>query len=48
MVLCMIYKSEEEMKEKLQSEMLDARNNLKRDRIKLFIKRIITIIVAIK
>ncbi len=42
----MIYKSEEEMKEKLQSEMLDAQNNLKRDRIKLFFKRIITIIIV--
>ena len=42
----MIYKSEEEMKEKLQSEMIEAQKNLKRDRIKLFFKRIITIIVV--
>lgn len=41
----MIYKNEEEMKEKLQSEMLEAQNNLKKDKIKLFFKRIITIII---
>lgn len=45
MVLYMIYKNEEEMKEKLQSEMLEAQNNLKKDKIKLFFKRIITIII---
>ena len=42
----MIYKSEEEMKEKLQNDMENAKRNVIRDKRMLFFKRLITIIVV--
>ncbi len=42
----MIYKSEEEMKEKLQNDMENAKRNVIRDKKMLFFKRLITIIVV--
>lgn len=41
----MIYKNEEEMKEKLQEEMKDARNNVRKDRIRITLKRFLTLII---
>ena len=41
----MIYKNEEEMKEKLQEEMKEARNNVRKDRIRITLKRFLTVII---
>lgn len=41
----MIYKNEEEMKEKLQDEMLEARNNIRKDRVRVTLKRFLTLII---
>ena len=41
----MIYKNEEEMKEKLQEEMKEARNNVRKDRIRITLKRFLTLII---
>lgn len=42
----MIYKSEEEMKEKLQEEMIEARNNIRKDRVRVTLKRFLALIIT--